>query len=130
MRSRRRCAPLRGERARQSGKPLKLEDTARFIERNRRFWEGSLGQLGEYLKQVQAQSRPATRNQLNRPRRSKKCRATKSHQSRTYSSRLTPLRAELIIRRSFDAPRDLVIACDPSPSTSSADVARAFFGLE
>lgn len=35
-----------------------LEEVAQFVARYRRFWEGTLDRLGDYLSEVQAQTRP------------------------------------------------------------------------
>ena len=58
-----------------------LEGVARFIERYRRFWEGSLDQLGAYLKRVQAEAASGTRHQPDRRPRGKKRRALRSNRT-------------------------------------------------
>ena len=41
-----------------------LEEVARFVERYRQFWEGTLDRLGEYLSEVQARPRPRHRTHV------------------------------------------------------------------
>ncbi len=53
-----------------------LEEVARFVERYRQFWEGTLARLGDYLSEVQARTRPRHRTHVKpRPQRGTKRRS-------------------------------------------------------